>query len=79
LEGAKSKIHEDYKKKLDPQKCLCTTKVPNVQKGVKVEDNVPTTNPNNDFWETPIELKMMNDMVENHETFSLQKAFEKKQ
>ncbi len=67
MEGATSEIHEDYKKELDPQKCLCTIKVPNVRKGVKVEDNMPTTNSNNDFWETPIELKMMNDMVEKHE------------
>jgi len=49
---------------------VCTTKVPNVQQGVKAEDNMPTTNPNDDFWGTPIGLKMMNDMMEKHETSS---------
>jgi hypothetical protein len=36
------------------------------------------TNPNDDFWETPIELKMMNDMMEKHETSNQQKVFEDK-
>jgi hypothetical protein len=57
-------------KKLDCTKGgVCTiTKVPNVEQGVKVEDNMHSTNPNDDFWGTPIRLKMMNDMVEKHET-----------
>ncbi len=48
---------------------VCTiTKVPNVEQVVKVEDNMHATNPNDDSWGTPIRLKMMNDMVEKHET-----------
>jgi hypothetical protein len=31
---------------------------------------MPAINPNNNFWETPIGLKMMNDMMEKHETSS---------
>ncbi len=47
---------------------VCTTKVLNVQQGAKVEDKMLATNPNDDFWETPIKLKMMNNMMEEHET-----------
>jgi hypothetical protein len=34
---------------------------------------------NDDFWETPIGLKMMNDMMEKHEAYNQQKVFEEKQ
>jgi hypothetical protein len=37
------------------------------------------TNPNDDFWETPIGLKMMNDMMEKHEASNQQKVFKEKQ
>ncbi len=57
---------------------VCTTKVPNVLQGAKVENNMHATNQNDDFWETPIRLMMMNDMMEKHETSNKQKAFEKK-
>jgi len=37
------------------------------------------TNANDDFWETPIGLMMMNDMMEKHEASNQQKVFEEKQ
>jgi hypothetical protein len=49
---------------------VSTTKVPNVQQGVKAKDNMHATKPNDNFWGTPIGLKMMNDMMEKHETSS---------
>jgi hypothetical protein len=37
------------------------------------------TNPNNDFWETPIGFKMMNDMMKKHQTSGQQKVFKDKE